>query len=198
MITEAESGTAAAPRNLAAYRLERYQAIVQYKTAFYTFVLSARLALYLAGRADRAEHRTVEALMLQIGELFQVQDDYLDCFADPAVIGKIGTDIRDGKCSWLVVTALQRATTEQRAVIQANYGRGEDAQAEAAIKALYREMNLAEVYREYERKALADILRQIEQLKEKKEEECGSSSSKRRFPVEIFYEPLSHVYGREK
>lgn len=192
MITEGESGSSAAPRNLSVYRMERYRAIVHYKTAFYTFVLSARLALYLAGRMDKEEHQTVEALMMQIGELFQVQDDYLDCFADPKVIGKIGTDIRDGKCSWLVVKALEMATPGQRAIIQTNYGRGEaEPSAEAAIKALYREMNLEEVYRKYERETMEDILRQIELLK-------SNDNNGKKFPVEIFYEPLSHVYGREK
>lgn len=196
MITEADSGTSAAPRNLSVYRVERYRAIVAYKTAFYTFVLSARLALYLAGRVDREEHRRVEGLMMQIGELFQVQDDYLDCFADPKVIGKIGTDIRDGKCSWLVVTALERATPEQRAIIQANYGRGEgEPKAEAAIKALYREMDIEAVYRKYEKETMEAILGQIEQLKVGS---GGGDINGKKFPVEIFYEPLSHVYGREK
>lgn len=37
---------------------------------------------------------------------------------DPAVTGKIGTDIQDNKCSWLVVTALEVMTPEQRAELE--------------------------------------------------------------------------------
>lgn len=32
--------------------------------------------------------------------------------------GKIGTDIQDNKCSWLVVQCLQRASPEQRQILQ--------------------------------------------------------------------------------
>ena len=47
-----------------------------------------------------------------------IQDDYIDCFGDPALTGKIGTDIEDNKCSWLIVQALDRATDEQRAILE--------------------------------------------------------------------------------
>jgi hypothetical protein len=47
-----------------------------------------------------------------------VQDDYLDCYGHPDMIGKIGTDIKDHKCSWLIVQALLRVTPQQRTVIE--------------------------------------------------------------------------------
>ena len=47
-----------------------------------------------------------------------LQDDYLDCYGDPAVTGKVGTDIQDNKVSWLVIQALQRSSPEQRKVLE--------------------------------------------------------------------------------
>jgi hypothetical protein len=37
------------------------------------------------------------------------------------VIGKVGTDIEDAKCCWLVCTALQQATPEQQDVIKVGW-----------------------------------------------------------------------------
>jgi len=47
-----------------------------------------------------------------------IQDDYIDCFGDPELTGKVGTDIEDNKCSWLIVQALSRADDEQRAALE--------------------------------------------------------------------------------
>ena len=42
----------------------------------------------------------------------------MDCYGDPKITGKVGTDIEDNKCSWLVVQALAKANAEQRALLE--------------------------------------------------------------------------------
>ena len=53
-----------------------------------------------------------------MGHLYKVQDDYLDCFGDTALFGKIGTDIQNRKCSWLIIKALDNADSSQRTVLK--------------------------------------------------------------------------------
>ena len=76
--------------------------------------------------------------------------------------GKVGTDIQDNKCSWLVVQCLQRASPEQRQILQENYGQKE-AEKVARVKALYEEMNLSAVYMQYEEDSYSHIMGLIEQ-----------------------------------
>ncbi|OXB58576.1 UNVERIFIED_CONTAM: hypothetical protein H355_002747, partial [Colinus virginianus] len=104
--------------DLSRFSEERYKAIVKYKTAFYSFYLPVAAAMYMVGIDSREEHENAKAILLEMGEFFQIQDDYLDCFGDPALTGKVGTDIQDNKCSWLVVQCLQRITPAQRRVLE--------------------------------------------------------------------------------
>ena len=77
-------------------------------------------------------------------------------------MGKVGADIQDNKCSWLVVQCLQRASPEQRQILQENYGQKE-AEKVARVKALYEEMNLSAVYMQYEEDNYSHIMGLIEQ-----------------------------------
>ena len=72
-----------------------YHAIVKYKTAFYTFYLPVAIGMITSGVKDKTAFNLARTICCQMGEYFQIQDDYLDCFGDPKVIGK-------GKC-WAVL-----------------------------------------------------------------------------------------------
>lgn len=52
----------------------------------------------------------------QIGLAFQLQDDFLDVYGDPAVFGKaIGGDIMSNKKTFMLINAFNHATAEQKA-----------------------------------------------------------------------------------
>lgn len=147
--------------DLTRYTMERYMRIVTYKTAFYTFYLPIACGLRLQGVTEKEAYAIAEEICMTMGQYFQIQDDYLDCFGDPETIGKIGTDIEDNKCSWLVVKALEIATKEQRAIIEENYGKS-DPECVKAIKNLYNDLGLEDLFKEYEKKSHDEMVSKIE------------------------------------
>ncbi|XP_014663778.1 PREDICTED: farnesyl pyrophosphate synthase-like isoform X1 [Priapulus caudatus] len=170
--------------NLSRFTTQRYSAIVKYKTAFYSFHLPVALALHLAGICDEASHSIAQKILLEMGHFFQVQDDFLDCYGDPAVTGKIGSDIEDNKCSWLVVQALAKATAEQKQMLQNDYGKT-DAACLARVKDLYEELQLKQAYADYEEQSYRTIISLIEH-------ECTT------LPRQIFLDFAHMIYKREK
>lgn len=68
-----------------------------------------------------ADEATAEALYnygVALGLAFQLRDDWLDTFGDPAVFGKaIGGDILNRKKTWLLITALHDEPEELPAIL---------------------------------------------------------------------------------
>ncbi|KAM2056369.1 hypothetical protein ACFX16_029183 [Malus domestica] len=147
-------------KDLSKYSLSLHRRIVQYKTAYYSFYLPVACALLMAGE-DLERHADVRNILIEMGTYFQVQDDYLDCFGDPEVIGKVGTDIQDFKCSWLVVKALEVASEEQKKLLHENYGK-DDQTCIAKVKELYKVLDLEGVFLEYESSSYEKLTKSIE------------------------------------
>ncbi|GAB2284801.1 glycerol channel [Dionaea muscipula] len=147
-------------KDLSKYSLSIHRRIVQYKTAYYSFYLPVACALLMSGE-KLDDHIDVKNILIDMGIYFQVQDDFLDCFGDPAFIGKIGTDIEDFKCSWLVVKALEICNEEQKRLLYENYGKV-DAACVAKVKELYKELNLEGVFTDYERQSYETLNKAIE------------------------------------
>lgn len=168
--------------DLSLFTMEKYEAITKYKTSYYTFQMPVSLALLMTGVDDPETHRQAKTILLKMGEFFQIQDDFLDCFGDPTVTEKYGTDIQDGKCTWLAVVALQRATPAQKQIMEDNYGVNKP-EAIARIKDLYEELQLPHTYSVFE-ETTYDLLRtQIQQVT-------------RGLPHELFFKILDNIFRR--
>lgn len=147
------------------FSMDKYTFIVVYKTAYYSFYLPVALALHYLQLASPLNLKQARNILIPLGEYFQIQDDYLDAFGDPAIIGKIGTDIKDNKCSWLVNQALLKVTPEQRSLLDQNYGCKDDAK-EAKVKKLFEDLELQKTYQEYEERRVSEIRRMIGKVDE--------------------------------
>lgn len=106
----------------------------------------------------------------------------MDCYGDPEVMGKIGTDIEDGKCSWLAVVALQKASPAQKKIIEDNYGIDNPANVEI-IKELYEQLKLPNTFKLYEEESYNLICTHIQQVS-------------RGLSQDLFFKFLEKIYKR--
>ncbi|KAL8444937.1 hypothetical protein Emag_005257 [Eimeria magna] len=139
----------------------RQAAAARLKTSYYSFWLPTALGLRYSGIKDSFFLEKVKAICLKIGDYFQAQDDYLDCFGCPDALGKACSDIREGKCTWLLANALEAATPSQAADLLKNYG---TADGEKAVREVYIHLNVHRKFKDHELRARDDIMRQVEDL----------------------------------
>lgn len=102
---------------------ERARTVVRAKSARYSvehpLVLGAVLAEAGQDAVDRCRRDG-----LALGEAFQLRDDVLGVFGDPATTGKpAGDDLREGKRTVLVARAVQLATAQDRTLLLDRLGR---------------------------------------------------------------------------
>ncbi|KAI9088809.1 isoprenoid synthase domain-containing protein [Phlyctochytrium arcticum] len=176
-----------APENqvdLAKFSIQKHAYIVEYKTAYYSFYLPIALAMRMANITSDTAYAQAKAVLLPLGEYFQVQDDFLDCYGAPEVIGKIGTDIEDNKCGWLIVQALDRATPEQRKLLDENYGHKSPENVKI-VKDVYAQLKIDDVYHAYEQESHGRISKLIEQVDEAL------------LPREMFVQFMNRIYKRK-
>ena len=102
--------------------IERARRVIRFKSAKYTIERPLHLGAALAGAGpDLAAVYT--AYGLPLGEAFQLRDDVLGVFGDPSETGKpAGDDLREGKRTVLVTTALDRASPADGARLRRHLG----------------------------------------------------------------------------
>ncbi|MFF7635297.1 polyprenyl synthetase family protein [Kitasatospora sp. NPDC008050] len=96
--------------------------IIRYKTAKYTIERPLHLGATLAG-ATRSQLDALSAYALPLGEAFQLRDDLLGVYGEPDQTGKSRLDdLREGKHTVLVATAMAQATMPQQRALCRRFG----------------------------------------------------------------------------
>jgi geranylgeranyl diphosphate synthase type I len=100
----------------------RAREVIRAKSARYSVEHPIVLGAALAG-ADRDARRVCTTFGLPLGEAFQLRDDLLGVFGDPAATGKpAGDDVREGKRTVLVARAMAAGDAQDRATLEGRLG----------------------------------------------------------------------------
>ena len=83
-----------------------------FKTAAYTIEGPLHMGAMLAGTGED-NLKTLSSFAMPLGQAFQLQDDILGMFGDEKKLGKpVGSDLKEGKITLLIVKALEKADEE--------------------------------------------------------------------------------------
>jgi geranylgeranyl diphosphate synthase type II len=117
--------------------LENYLRMIELKTSV-LLAASLKLGAILGGATERNQNLLYE-FGRKLGIAFQVQDDYLDAFGNPAKFGKqVGGDILSNKKTFLLIHALETASPAQRGTLHQLMQGNETDKVEKVI-AIFRE-----------------------------------------------------------
>lgn len=148
--------------------MDEYMKMIGLKTAV-LIACSAKMGAIIGG----AEWNMCDLLYqygYDLGLAFQIADDYLDAFGDMNVFGKkIGGDIINGKKSWLLITAFEKADDAEkealRKALDMPSGTEEEQEAKIdAVKSLYIKLHVDEAARNAVSELHARAMDSAEQL----------------------------------
>ena len=124
-----------------------YMKMIGLKTAV-LIACSAKMGAVIAGASSEDAERLYN-YGYNLGLAFQIADDWLDTYGDPAVFGKaIGGDIVNNKKSWLMTRAFEKADDLRGALLEAMAMPVETTEQKSAkieaIKGLYDRLEVGE------------------------------------------------------
>ncbi len=93
--------------------ISEYLKMIEYKTA--VLVAAAMKMGAIVAQTSTENGELIYDFGLNLGLAFQLQDDYLDAFGDPATFGKqVGGDIIENKKTYLYLKAIEFASSEEK------------------------------------------------------------------------------------
>lgn len=168
------------------FTMDNYILMSYHKTSHAAFYAPIALPMILAGYEDPKLFEDVKKICFDLGHFYQVQNDFLDLYSiDDTVLKKPGTDIEDGKCTWLAVKTMQYGSHAQKSIMEDCYGKN-DSKCIEKVRQVYMDFDYPEMYGQYEEKIYNSLKFQIEQL-----------SKVHNFPKSILLDTLNRTFNRD-
>lgn len=120
--------------------VQEYLEMIRLKTSV-LLACACAIGARMAGASDEVRHHFYE-YGVALGLAFQLRDDWLDTYGDPAVFGKaIGGDILNRKKTWLLITGLQESDGELASILEEDLS---DDVLIAQVRGVYDSLSLGE------------------------------------------------------
>ena len=153
--------------NLECVPMQDYLKMIGLKTAV-LIACAAKMGAIIAG-ASEEECNLLYRYGYDIGLAFQIADDWLDTYGDPAVFGKaIGGDIVNNKKSWLMTRAFEKAGDTRAQLLEAMAMPVETEEEKekkiAAVKAVYDSLGVGNEAKEEITRLHAQAMEYVSQL----------------------------------
>ncbi|HNA92801.1 MAG TPA: polyprenyl synthetase family protein, partial [Chitinophagaceae bacterium] len=141
---------------------DAYIKMIELKTSV-ALAASLQTGAILGGAGERNQHLLYE-FGRKLGIAFQVQDDYLDAFGDPAKFGKqMGGDILANKKTFLLIHTLETAAAakqiELKKLLQSN-----TADKIVKVQQLYKDCNADKWALQLKQQYLEEALKHLEDI----------------------------------
>lgn len=141
---------------------EEYLHMISMKTSV-LLGASLKMGAVIGGALDRNQNLIYE-FGKKLGLAFQVQDDYLDAFGSPEKFGKqVGGDIRAGKKTFLLIHALETASSKQKEkLFQLLESDGED--KIDSVRQIFKDCKVDEWAKELKEKYTSEAFQHLEDI----------------------------------
>jgi len=116
--------------DISKYNLEDYKTLIKSKNTFTNYCLPVSLAFHLKGIHEENLHKGAHNILHELGYFAQLTKDFQNCFVTEG-----NDDIAEGRLTWPIVVAFQRANNHQKRILMECYG-DDHADPEAAEKVM--------------------------------------------------------------
>ncbi|EFO22211.2 polyprenyl synthetase [Loa loa] len=140
---------------------QRHRTITQHKTSHYTYFTPLQIAALSTAQPLIIE--PLKRIAYQLGYLFQSKDDYMDCFGDKSIMGKVGNDLRGAKCTWVTCKAVEKLINQPSFLVdfQEHFGK-RSITSERRLKDILTHLRVADDFPLFRERCAVEILNSID------------------------------------